>query len=547
MESRLALRPVAVVCACVAFAALVLLAAGCGGDNGGDSNNPLPPTMSPTQTRAPVPTPTASPSPAAPCVSPSASPSAAISAIDFIPPDPMIDNPTFPESVAASSTITVKLTPRDDRGKPMTPTPGNPLQVQIFGAPDGAISPTSKPLTSGTSFTFAYDGQYLPDDLLLEAWMANPDGTPKLGQYSIGTTLILRKNRQSPGSCSYQTTSFGVGTDCALGTLPGNCANMTSSAGILIQAAIGASADTFHQYTVDTGSLGVLVPQSQVPAVNLTSGETQIIGPAGPGVKYYDSNGGHTFKGQYWLAPVTFLLSDGTTSVSTHPIKILVLPDSDPLNYMGIGFDRNSTKPGDYFDSPTDNAFLNVTDTNAHGSDVSAGFTITPNLITLGVTSTDGFQTTALSPNQCVPGDYAGAPGCFSFPAKSAAFCGTMLMDTGIGDMYLNLRRGARPAGLNHCAGGPNCVVPDLTVVQINSGTTTVSPQMCYQFTTGATNSPPITPEPSSVNWSTTASDPTMKFVNTGRHPLAWFTYLYDSACGQIGFLPNSGYERSCY
>ena len=37
-----------------------------------------------------------------------------------------------------------------------------------------------------------------------------------------------------------------------------------------------------------------------------------------------------------------------------------------------------------------------------------------------------------------------------------------------------------------------------------------------------------------------------MKFVNTGRHPLAWFTYLYDFACGQIGFLPNSEYEQTC-
>jgi hypothetical protein len=82
---------------------------------------------------------------------------------------------------------------------------------------------------------------------------------------------------------------------------------MTSSAGIQIQAAISASPGTFHQYTVDTGSLGVLVPQRQVPAANPTPGETQIIGRAGPAVKYYDSKGGHTFNGQYWLAPVTFL------------------------------------------------------------------------------------------------------------------------------------------------------------------------------------------------------------------------------------------------
>ena len=542
MGSKLALKPRAALSACLAFAALVLLTVGCGGD----SNDRPAPTASPTRTPAPAPTGTPTPSPAAACVSPSASPSAAISAIDFTPSNPVIDNPASPDSIGAPATITVKLTPRDDHGNPLNPKPGNPLQVEIFGAPDGAISPTSKPLTSGTSFTFAYSGQYLPNDLLLEAWIADPDGTPTLGQYSIGTTLILRKNRQSPSNCSYQMSSFAVGTDCTPATLPGNCTNMTASAGIQIQAAIGASPGTFHRYTVDTGSLGVLVPQSQVPAVNLTPGETQVVGPAGPGVKYYDSNGGHTFHGQYWLAPVTFLLSDGTTTVSTHPIKILVLPNADPLYYMGIGFDRNSTKRGDYFNSPADNAFLNVTDGLAHGSDVSPGYTITPNLITLGVTSAQGFQTTALSANQCVPGDYAGAAGCFSFQAPPASFCGTMLMDTGIGDMYLNLRRNARPAGLNQCTGGKNCVVPEMTVVQINSGKSTVAPSMCYQFVTDATNSPPISPEPSSVNWSTSASDPTMKFVNTGRHPLAWFTYLYDSACGQIGFLPNSEYEQTC-
>jgi hypothetical protein len=75
---------------------------------------------------------------------------------------------------------------------------------------------------------------------------------------------------------------------------------------------------------------------------------------------------------------------------------------------MRIGFDRNSTKRGDYFNSPADNAFLNVTDGNANGSDVSAGYTITPSLIMLGVTSTLGFHTTPLSPNQCVAGDYTG-------------------------------------------------------------------------------------------------------------------------------------------
>jgi len=523
---------------------MALLAAGCG------SSNNTPPTVVPTPTAAPSSTPTAtpvrtaSPTPTAACASPSASPTATVSAIDFSPQNPVINNPVLPGGTASPAVITVTLTPYDDSGNPIAPDNQHPLYVNVFGAPDGALAQTSWTLTSGTSFQIAYTGQYMPDDLLLEAWMAIPGGgSPTAGEYSIGTTLIVRHNRQSPPGCSYQSASYSVGTNCTPGTLPGDCSNLTASNGIRVQAGIGASPSVFHGYTVDTGSLGVLVPQSDVPPATMTPGETQVVGPAGPGVKYYDSNGGATYHGQYWLAPVSFVLSDGKT-VTTHPIKILVVPDTNPLHYLGIGFDRNSTEVGDYFDSPADNAFLNVNDL-AHGSDLSQGYAITPTAITLGVTSSQGFETTPLTPNQCVPGDYAGAAGCFSFPTQSASFCGTMLMDTGIGDMYLNLHPGLRPPGLNQCDSGGNCVVPDNTPVQINSGQSMVMPPMCYRFNVGAPNPAPITPEPATVHWAT-SSDPTMEFVNTGRHPLAWFTYLYDASCGQIGFKPNSSYVATC-
>jgi hypothetical protein len=479
-----------------------------------------------------------------------------ISAINFSPANPTLNNPLTPETTSKPKRVTVKLFAYGTDGKRILPTHKRPLQILIFGAPTGVISPTSTTLTSGAKFQFEYGGAYLPNDLVLEAWMKNPEASQTMGVYSIGSTLILRANRQSPESCSYQTASFGLATDCPAGSTPGDCPNMTSPAGIQIQAAIGRLASgtqtgAFHSYTVDTGSLGTLVPQSQVPSVNLTPGETLVVGPGGPGLKYYDSNGGTCYQGQYWLAPVTFGLSSSggtmTSTVTTHPVKVLVVPDSHPLDYMGVGFDRNSTASGDYFNSPADNAFLNLTD-EANGSDISPGYSITPSQITLGVASAEGFESTPLQANQCVAGDYVTAPGCFRFPAlptSQGSFCGTLLMDTGIGDMYMNLGTDFFPKG--YCESG---LVPDGTVVQINSGTDVTSPT-CYQYTVeNSVPSPvptPITPAPSITNCiGGDSSGGPLMFVNTGRHPLSWFTYLYDAACGQVGFLPNPDYQKTC-
>ncbi len=505
-------------------------------------------TPTATATICPTPAPTST------CSAPTGTPT--VSAINFLPPNPTIDNPEAQGSMTRARTITVKMMPYDTEGRKISPSGRNPLYVTIFGAPSGTISQTTIKITSGRKFSFRYNGGYLPNDLVMEAWIKNPNPSETLGVYSIGTTLILRTNRQSPTDCTYQTASFAMSTDCPSGTVPGSCSNMTQPNGIQISAAIGlvpsgAPTSSFEQYTVDTGSLGLLVPQKQVPAANPSPGETQIIGPGGPELRYYDSNGGTCYQGQYWLAPVTFGLSSNggtmTNTVTTHPVRILVVPDSHPLNYLGVGYDRNTTTSGDYFDSPADNAFLNLTDT-ASGTDISPGYTITPTQITLGVTSSAGFNTTPLQANQCVAGDYLTSAGCFSFPALSpeeGTFCGTMLMDTGIGDMYLNLYAPLWPA--HYCESG---LVPNGTVVQINSGTSTSSPPMCYRYAVNndvPTPEPtPVTPAPSITNCIENPTDTTIKFVNTGRHPLAWFDYMYDAACGQVGFMPNADYQATC-
>jgi|SRR5208282_1204620 len=525
-----------------------IAAAICGTDSHPALGSSLAKTPTATATTCPTPVATST------CSVPTGTPT--VSAINFLPSNPAIDNPQTQGSTTRARTITVKMVPYDTQGRKISPGRHNPLQVTIFGAPSGVITPATMTITSGRKFSFRYNGAYLPNDLVMEAWIKNPVPSETLGVYSIGTTLILRANRQTPTDCTYQIASFAMGTNCPSGTVAGDCSNLTQPNGIQISAAIGpvpsgAPTSSFQQYTVDTGSLGLLVPQNQVPAANPVPGETQIIGPGGPGLKFYDSNGGTCYQGQYWLAPVTFGLSSNggtmTNTVTTHPVRILVVPDKHPLNYLGVGYDRNTTSSGDYFDSPADNAFLNLTDA-ASGADISPGYTITPTLITLGVTSSAGFNTTPLQANQCVAGDYLTGAGCFSFPALSpeeGSFCGTMLMDTGIGDMYLNLYAPLWPS--RYCDGG---LVPNGTLVQINSGASTTSPPMCYRYTVDNDDPTPvptpITPAPSITNCIENPTDTTIKFINTGRHPLAWFNYLYDATCGQVGFMPNEEYQATC-
>jgi hypothetical protein len=148
------------------------------------------------------------------------------------------------------------------------------------------------------------------------------------------------------------------------------------------------------------------------------------------GVKFYDSSG-NTFAGNYYLASVSFELADGSV-VSTPPIKVLGItsaycakgypeceknPPTPTLHYVGV--DRNSTTTDDTFDSPADNAFLQVA---AGGSGtVSPGYILTGTTITLGITSTEGFGLDPLAPSTTVSGDWNSAAGCFTFPRLSVA------------------------------------------------------------------------------------------------------------------------------
>ena len=447
--------------------------------------------------------------------------------VTFSPVATSVNNPTG-STANAPQQFTINMTMCDSQGNTLVPSVNNPIHINVYGAPDGVISPSVTTSSTG-SVTFTYNGHAFPNNISINAWISDSTNHGA----ALGVTQVLHKNTPA---CTYGTTSYQVPL---VSTLPD---------GLEIQADVGYdtgdSTSTFKDYTIDTGSLGVVVPISELPK------NGNVIGPGAPGVKYYDSSG-NTYSGYYYLAPVRVKLASG--AVKTQPIMVLGInkayctgptsrscysqPPSPTLHYMGVGFNRNSTTAGDLFDSPADNAFLHLTNVDFNGTDITPGYYLTPGDpsptgLVLGITSTTGYDVVNLSPNTAVPGDFLPQAGCFSFPDSSSPtpFCGTALLDVGIDYMFIDLPKAQWPAGTHDA----NDLVPAGVTMHISMGDQS-SPAMHYNFNAVQSDPPSATATPSKVQWIDTTSTG-MKFVNTGRRPLYIYNYLYNGQCGQVGF-----------
>ena len=457
---------------------------------------------------------------------------AQISTIVFDPATVKLSNPGNPGESKPPQTVSLRFKAYDAFGDVITPSSDNPISVYVYGAPNGVITPTITSVVSGSWVTLSYNGQFFSNPITVEAYV--PNG---LGGYSIGVTQILPRKR--PSSCAYGTQSFTIPFDCN-GQTGSACASYNITNGLEVKAAIGYDKPTDQDLTdfaIDTGSLGALVPASALGP--------DAIGPAGPGVKFYDSSG-NTFAGYYYLARISFKTSDGTI-VQTNPIKVLGVttaycapgnypkcnsnPPTSNIYYLGVGFNRNSTTTNDSFDSPADNAFLQISDDN-NGTDISPGYVLSGESATVGITGTADFGLAALTANRSVPGDWNTAPGCYGFPTLSGRnqFCGTLLMDVGITEMFLDRLTARRPSG----AVDPNrkSSLPSGLETSILAGSSK-NPAMSYTFDFAKTDTP-TTVAPTDVTW---VNKP-KTFVNTGRDVLFGFNYMYDASCGNVGFEP---------
>ena len=255
------------------------------------------PTATPTATLTPTATPTPMPSVCPVTTTPSPAPSSTptVSAIIFDPPVAVLDNIGMPGNKKHKGSFRFHLTAYDNNGNTMEPSEQNPMTVQIDGASPGLFTPTFRKVIKGNRAEFQYSGGNFPSGLNVEAWMKIPKGTSALGKYALGITQILAAN---PVACTYKSKGVPLAVDCA-GETTAACEtdNITSPHGIQVMAAVGyakAEQAVFTPYTVDTGSLGVIVPINQLP----TGANANWIGPGAPGTKDYTSNGGNHFYRQ---------------------------------------------------------------------------------------------------------------------------------------------------------------------------------------------------------------------------------------------------------
>jgi hypothetical protein len=308
---------------------------------------------------------------------------------------------------------------------------------------------------------------------------------------------------------------------------------------IKVSAVVGAnnpSSTDFKDFTIDTGSLGAIVTKSQLVM------DSNVHGPGPAGQQFYDSSG-YVFTGNYYLAPISLKLKDGSY-VQTNPILVLAIDGvhchagypnckiTGPANlhYLGVGFDRGAANSVSLFTSPSENAFLQLTDAN-NGTDISGGYILSTDGVTLGITAGDsgGFNMVTLDPNSTSIGDWNAVPGCYGFPSLPGApqFCGNLLLDVGITEMFMDAPRNQWPAGSHDSADK----VPDGVQMTIQAG---INNQWAMSYTYNAVQPPnlPIGPAPTYSEW----IDNGNVFVNTGRRPLLAFDYLYSGSCGLAGF-----------
>jgi hypothetical protein len=328
---------------------------------------------------------------------------------------------------------------------------------------------------------------------------------------------------------------------------------------IQIQADVGYSTSsalsTLKTYTIDTGSLGVIVPASELPK------NANVVGPGPAGVTYYDSSG-NTYSGNYYLAPVR--VQTDTATVATQPIMVLAIdkafcsgprkavceltPPSLDLHYLGVGFNRPGNNPPDstlqdLIHTPAANAFLHITNSN-NGVDVTPGYAFYPSNsspaagLRLGINSATAasHQLVNLTPDPAVPGDFLTEYGCFGFTntVPPAQFCGTLLLDIGIDEMFLGLPKAQWPAGTYDGDKKVPEMIPPFNMV-IAAGTLS---QMNYTFNvvqSCPSSAGPNVVAPCYVQWSDTTNSGIVS-VNTGRRALYQYHYFYQGQCGQVGF-----------
>ncbi len=293
--------------------------------------------------------------------------------------------------------------------------------------------------------------------------------------------------------------------------------NLTTTLKVSVQVNGG----TTSSYTVDTGSVGVVVPASEIP--NLPSNGTV-------GSLTYSSSG-LKLTGTWVTLPVSFpsaTFSGGGSRIATANVPVLAVTSGTCTgsgvnsanctgaipHMLGVGYGRGT----DLTTSPPYNAFLNLAEMTA--GTMRRGYSIARTGITLGITTTSasGFAmqklTSAGTPASGSKNDWTTVSGSFTV-GSGGPYSGTILLDTGL----------------------LNMIVEDASLPQSGTlskgtkmGVTIGNQNYSFAVTDGGVQTP------TSVSYAS-ASHGT--FMNTGLRALGHFDYLFDADGGYAGLRPE--------
>ncbi len=433
-----------------------------------------------------------------------------------------LNNPTTPTGTTTSQPFTVPVTAMDADGNVIMTDPyASPINVQVYG-PSGVVSPASpQPIVNAgaSSAAFTYSGGFFANPMVA---VAN-DGNASM------TAQIFGANAPP---CSYSATAPSYPNPQAT---PPKSPVWDDN---LYHASFGIAGAPLQAATLDTGSTGIQAGLSALAQANMS----QVIGPGQPfSITLFPS--GVQNIGHYYLAPVTIGDANQNALGTTVPMEIEVVeqtcsPSSGCKStaggggpsYMGIGFDR-ATNSSSVLGLPLENPLLQLTSVVTPANPAAAmhpGYTISTSTMNFGLTAsnTANFQFEPLTPSTSSPGDWNGATGCVAFNSGTCQTA-SVLVDIGQSAMLLN--------GLSY----PNPV--NKIAVAVPNAT---SPYMAYSFPFPSPSGTPPAPNPNVANTNNGVqflSTITNPFANFGVNAIAAADYLYDSACGRVGFAPPSG------
>jgi hypothetical protein len=273
--------------------------------------------------------------------------------------------------------------------------------------------------------------------------------------------------------------------------------------------------------TLDSGSTGIVVAASSIP-------DLAQLPVLGDGRLTYTSSG-RIMLGR-WVTTAVTISGAGDERITTEPMPVLAVtevqclenardcePSTDPVRIamVGIGFGREQDAQSQ--GTPDRNPFLRVADDGDY-----PGYVLTATGVHVGLdseVSQGEFIFVKLARNPAGD-DWSGVPACIAVGGALPAACGSMLLDTGVGSMFLTV-----PSAQ---AGGESEGLAEGTEIAISVGTA-ASQTPLYHFATG--DGSELAPDGVHLRVA-----PDRVFVNTSYHLLNGFDFLYDAKAGYAGF-----------